>query len=83
MRTTKHRGAFINYSTLVNFANGEQLVKTFGRLYMGASFTYYKVKTAFENQAADDAARFYVAIGIRHSASITDQCPIDASGLYH
>lgn len=57
-------GAFINYSTLVDFANGEQLVRTFGRLYMGASITYYKVKTEFENQAADDTARVYVAIGI-------------------
>lgn len=57
-------GAFIAYSTLVNFAQAEQLIRVVGRLYVGGSYTYYKVKTDFGNLATEDTAKVYAAFGI-------------------
>src|SRR5688572_28400504 len=41
-------GSFINYSTLLKFFYGEQLVRVYGKFYAGASYTFFNVKTSLE-----------------------------------
>ncbi|MBP9925432.1 MAG: BamA/TamA family outer membrane protein [Cyclobacteriaceae bacterium] len=75
-------GSFINYSTLLNFIYGEQLVRTYGRLYTGVSFTYYKAKTTFEDEVAPDSASVYKAIGIPITFDTRDNVNNPSTGWY-
>lgn len=75
-------GAFINYSTLINFFYSEQLVRTYRRLYTGISFTYFKVNTSFEDELADDSARVYRALGIPITFDSRDNVNNPSTGWY-
>jgi hypothetical protein len=56
-------GSFVAYSTLLRFFYIEQMVKVYGHWYTGLDFTFFRVKTDFEN-AGEQGNRNYVAVGI-------------------
>ncbi len=76
-------GSFINYSTLMNFFYGEQLVRVYGKLYTGAAFTYFKVETSFEADVkSDTTAQVYKALGIPVTFDSRDHVQNPSSGWY-
>lgn len=75
-------GSFIQYSTLMDFFYGEQLIRSYGRLYTGISYTHFKVKTSFEEDVVDDSARVYNAIGIPFTLDSRDNVTNPSSGWY-
>ncbi|MBS1542703.1 MAG: BamA/TamA family outer membrane protein [Bacteroidetes bacterium] len=75
-------GAFIHYSTMLDFGYGEQLVRTVGRLYTGIDFIYYRVKTEYDTGTGDNAARQYVALGIPLTFDTRNNVMNPESGWY-
>ena len=75
-------GTFINYSSLLNFFYGEQLVRVYGRLYTGLSFTFFNVETSFETDVTESSARNYVALGIPFTFDSRDNTNNPSTGWY-
>ncbi len=75
-------GAFIDYSTAMNFIYAEQLIRFYGRVYTGLAFTYYNVSTSFEEILTDSSARNYLAIGIPLTVDSRDNVQNPAKGWF-
>ena len=75
-------GAFVNYSTLLDFFYAEHLIRVYGKVYTGGDVIYYSAKTSFETEVEDDTARTYVAIGIPFTFDSRDNVTNPSRGWF-